>query len=79
MTLEIPRDDIGRHRKSATDDELIDFGVFLRRTAGDDRDVAVVTWGMGLDIRARRAGLRIIQIPDKYDKDEQAAVKGQRT
>lgn len=40
VDLEIPRDDVGRHRKTATDDELIDFGAFLKRAAGDDRDPA---------------------------------------
>lgn len=68
VTLEIPRDDIGRIRMQATDDELIAFAAFLRR-AGGGLDVRLVTRDLGAQLRARRENLSIVWLPDECLKD----------
>lgn len=68
-TLEIPRDDVGRTRLLSTDDELIDFGAFLRR-AGGSQDVVLVTRDYGAELRADRHGLKVVWLDDKYVKKD---------
>jgi rRNA-processing protein FCF1 len=70
-TLEIPHHDIGRARLASTDDELIDFGVFLKRAG--DRTVVLVTRDLNLQIKARRGGLDVAWMPDRYLKDKAPA------
>ena len=71
VTLEIPRDDIGRTPMSDGDNELIEFGQFLKRAG--HRAVVIVTRDLTLQIRAERAGLEVIWLNDKYHKDKAAA------
>ena len=72
-TLEIPPDDLGRTRLADADDELIDFGRFLRQAAGGTLPVALLTRDVMLQVRARGAGLTVTLVPDGYLKpDEQA-------
>ena len=66
-TLEIPRDDVGRVPLVSTDDELIAFGRFIA-TAGN-RTVAIATRDLNVQIKAARAGLHVIWLPDAYLKD----------
>lgn len=72
-TLEIPRHDIGRVRLQSTDDELIDFGGFLKRAAGGVRTVVLVTRDFNLEIKAKRHGLEVVWMPGRYLKDKPTA------
>jgi hypothetical protein len=69
VMLEMPRDDVGRVRMHATDDELIAFAAFVHR-AGGDRDVRFVTRDLGAQLRARREALPVVWLPDEYLKDK---------
>jgi rRNA-processing protein FCF1 len=71
VTLEIPRDDIGRMPMTNADNELIDFGQFLKRAG--HRTVVIVTRDLTLQIRAERAGLEVVWLDDKYHKDKRPA------
>ncbi|MEY9934120.1 hypothetical protein ABH926_008784 [Catenulispora sp. GP43] len=74
LTLEIPRDDLGRSRAAATDDEIRDFGVFVKEITG--RPVTVVTRDMGLQLRCERAGLDVLWLhEDDWKQQEQSASK----
>lgn len=76
-TLEIPRDDIGRIPLAVTDDELIAFGRFIA-TAGN-RTVAIVTRDLNVQIKAARAGLAVIWLPDGYLKDRALLPEGDKS
>ena len=76
LTLEIPRDDIGRSPLTDGDAELIAFGQFLARA--DHRPVAIVTRDLNLATLAERADLKVAWLDDKYTKDEKAPVDGDR-
>lgn len=69
-SLEIPRDDVGRTRLPATDDELIAFGQFVARAG--NRPAVLVTRDYGAEVRAARAGLKPVWLDEKYRKDQDA-------
>ncbi len=73
LALEIPRDDLGRTRSAATDDEIRDFGMFVKQVTG--RQVTVVTRDMGLQVRCERAGLETLWLEDKDMRQDQPGGK----
>lgn len=70
LALEIPRDDLGRTRTDNTDDEIRDFGVFVKGITG--RPVTVVTRDMNLHMKCLRAGLETLWLDQKDMKQDQA-------
>jgi len=69
LALEIPRDDLGRTRTANTDDEIRDFGVFVKQITG--RPVTVVTRDMNLQIKCQRVGLEVLWLADDDMKQTQ--------
>lgn len=69
VTLEILMDEAGHTRAASADDEIIERSELLAQITG--APVTVVTADTGMRLRAQAAGLKALQLPENYRKDQQ--------
>ncbi|MET7996820.1 PIN domain-containing protein [Amycolatopsis sp. NPDC005232] len=66
VTIEIVPDPPAHHRLPIEDDEIVARTSALQPLAG--RPITVINWDRGMTIRARNAGLSVVQIPDQLQQ-----------
>jgi rRNA-processing protein FCF1 len=68
VIIEILMDERGHRREASADDEVIERGVLMAQIT--DAPATVVTTDTGMRLRAQQAGLRVLRLDDRYQKDQ---------